>query len=59
MLKQLLIYESDLCGYTEHAKLEIGRYSEKEATYPDGWKKGHNSKIHICPKCAKKLELLS
>ena len=57
MLKQVLIYECDICGYTERAKLELGRYCEKETTYPDGWKKGRNPNTHFCPECAKKLEL--
>lgn len=42
MLKQVWFFECDICMHKERA---------------DGWKYGRNQDIHLCPDCAKKLEV--
>ena len=57
MLKRAWICECDICGYIEHAKVELVSCNEEIATYPDCWIQGRNLNTHFCPECAKKLEL--
>ena len=55
MIKQIIVAECDICGYTEKAKPETFR-NETNCRLPDGWMQSEaNKQFCICPKCWKKL----
>ncbi len=56
MIKQMYVCQCDICGVLGSA-IEAGNPSDIYYTEPKGWKTGVNSDFHICPECAKKLNI--
>lgn len=57
MIAKLMVAVCDICGHTEPAKYTVDCRNEDGYSIPDGWKKGKSENVHICPACAKKLDV--
>lgn len=57
MIAKLMVAVCDICGHTEPAKYTVDCKNEDGYTIPDGWKNGKQENVHICPSCAKKLNM--
>ena len=56
MIKQIFVAECDICGATQRALQQTGRYNETDYALPQGWEKSEtNGKFCICPACWRKL----
>ena len=57
MITKLTVAICDICGYTEKAKCIFDCRNENDYVIPDSWQKGKHENVHICPSCAKKLNI--
>lgn len=57
MIKQIHVVICDICGHTEKARPVTWR-NETNYEAPADWRiAAGNSQVHLCPACAKKLEV--
>jgi len=57
MIKTQTVAICDICGFCVQAKVVGSQYNEYIYGPPDGWGKGVDKNVLICPACLKKLQI--
>lgn len=58
MIQNLTVCMCDICGKMGEAKVVSTQYNLPIYGQPDGWSKGANEHMDICPECTKKMKMV-